>query len=442
MSDDNPPRACLADFGSMTIVLDPDHPMSCSAQLEGGTTMFMPPELLVPSKFGFNDSVPTPQADVYAFGLVIYQVCDQDRSYLSFTYTTQVLTGEIPWRGLRIAELAFKVVEGVRPAKPENASKIGFSDLLWDFVGRCWDGIMELRPKIGEVVAELERAAADWNRVMPPCVQAENVASVSKEPMSGSMEHCEFAIPILTPYRSLNGTGGIFGESSSTVPESLTESQIISSLFEPLNTPSTQCTELPSEVQEAVIKLPNEPQPEPRAPTPPRKDPRDDFPMYCYPHLGQCHQPPPTRIPPKKRKGFVYLKQKFREFFRRSTPDQPHRYNYAYPPSDQMAADELDKGGPFALLPFPRLKPDHRIWNSPQCRTRNGGKRLTNCLRSVAEQACYPRPCGFAVCPKDQRNLNVSGVLPAFSSICTMGLEWPLRSLTPTPRAIPITYFA
>ena len=169
MSNDNPPRACLADFGFMTMVPDPSQPMSCSAQLEGGTTMFMSPELLVPSKFGCKDSVPTPEADIYAFGLVIYQVCDQDRSYLSFTYVVQVLTGDIPWRSLRIAELAFKVVEGVRPAKPENASKIGFSDSLWDFVGRCWDGNMELRPKIGEVVAE-----------------------VSKEPISDSMERGEF----------------------------------------------------------------------------------------------------------------------------------------------------------------------------------------------------------------------------------------------------------
>jgi len=80
MSNDSPPRACLADFGFMTMVLDPRQPMSCSAQLEGGTVMFMSPELLVPSRFGFTESIPTPEADIYAFGLVIYQVCDHDRS--------------------------------------------------------------------------------------------------------------------------------------------------------------------------------------------------------------------------------------------------------------------------------------------------------------------------------------------------------------------------
>jgi len=81
MSNDIPPRACLADFGFMTMVLDPAQPMACSAQLEGGTTTFMSPELLAPSRYGMSNSVPTPESDVYAFGLVTFQVCGQDRGY-------------------------------------------------------------------------------------------------------------------------------------------------------------------------------------------------------------------------------------------------------------------------------------------------------------------------------------------------------------------------
>jgi len=77
MSNDKPPRACLVDFGFMTMVLDPDHPMSCSTELEGGTMRFMPPELLGPEKFGMKNSKPTTQGDIYAFGLVIFQVCEE-----------------------------------------------------------------------------------------------------------------------------------------------------------------------------------------------------------------------------------------------------------------------------------------------------------------------------------------------------------------------------
>ena len=82
MSNDSPPRACLADFGFMTMALDPD-------QLGFGNdmTMFMSPELLVPEKFGFLESVPTPEADIYGLGLVIYQVCEHGRGYPLFTYT-------------------------------------------------------------------------------------------------------------------------------------------------------------------------------------------------------------------------------------------------------------------------------------------------------------------------------------------------------------------
>ena len=74
MSNETPPRACLADFGFMTEVLNPDDWLSCSADFGGGTMAFMSPELFAPSEFGMKDSIPTPEADVYAFGLVTFQV--------------------------------------------------------------------------------------------------------------------------------------------------------------------------------------------------------------------------------------------------------------------------------------------------------------------------------------------------------------------------------
>ena len=90
-----------------------------------------------------------------------------------------------------MAEIAYNVVQGVRPAKPKNASVIGFSDSLWSFVQRCWDGRVELRPKVAEVVSQLERAAADWEGVMPPGTQVDCVVSASPEPVSDSMAHCK-----------------------------------------------------------------------------------------------------------------------------------------------------------------------------------------------------------------------------------------------------------
>lgn len=75
MSNDTPPRACLADFGFTTTVLDIDQHISCSAHLEGGTTMFLAPELLAPQMFGNETSIHTQGTDIYAFAFVIFQVC-------------------------------------------------------------------------------------------------------------------------------------------------------------------------------------------------------------------------------------------------------------------------------------------------------------------------------------------------------------------------------
>ena len=179
------------------MIFDSGQPMSCSAQLEGGTVMFMSPELLMPGRFGLTESVPTLESDIYAFGLVIYQVCVRDRGYLPFVYISQVLTGKLPFPGLGMAEVAMNAVQGVRPTKPENASAIGLSGSLWSFVQNCWNGEMGLRPKVTEVVSQLERAVADWDGVMPPCAQVEPIFSAPPDPVSDSMVLGKLWISIL-----------------------------------------------------------------------------------------------------------------------------------------------------------------------------------------------------------------------------------------------------
>ena len=198
MSNDTPPRACLADFGFMTMVLDPDRPMSCSASLDGGTMMFMPPELLAPQEFGATNLRTTPEADVYAFGLVIFQVRENHREHRPVAHIIQVLTGEFPFRGFWPTGYVFSVVKGMRPSKPRDAPSIGFSDPLWAFVQRCWDANMELRPKVKEVVACLGQAKASWKGVMPPRPQVVQVAAtLSQETESDLGRFREFEILIV-----------------------------------------------------------------------------------------------------------------------------------------------------------------------------------------------------------------------------------------------------
>ena len=84
MSNDSPPRACLADFGFVTAVPDAAQPIANGVQMEGGTMTFMSPELLIPEEFGEDNAVPTPESDIYAFGMVIFQVRQQYYWYLLF----------------------------------------------------------------------------------------------------------------------------------------------------------------------------------------------------------------------------------------------------------------------------------------------------------------------------------------------------------------------
>ena len=91
------------------------------------------------------------------------------------------------------------VQEGKRPDKPENASAIGFSDSLWSFTQRCWDGNMKLRPKVGEVMRRFREAAANWDGLMPPCAQAEGGGSDLQCELSDSMKYSEFWVLITSP---------------------------------------------------------------------------------------------------------------------------------------------------------------------------------------------------------------------------------------------------
>ena len=316
MSNHVPPRACLADFGFTTMVFDPAQPMSCSAQLEGGTMVFMSPELLVPKNFGMDNALPTPEADIYAFGLVIFQVREQGWRYCDFSHFVQVLTGEFPFRGIGQMQLGWSLLEGLRPDKPEDASSIGFSDSLWGFVQRCWDGDMKSRPKVAEVVTHLEGAAADWKGLMPPYVRVVHVVSGPQEEGSDTMKFREFGIFIPLWYRSPNnGTGGVFPSSLSADPERTIKSRTTSGLFSSRKTVSTQYTEPLQEEprpQEAVTKPSQEPQPESRDPA---EEPHDDLHGATYPHLNQNYEPPPSKIPQKKRKGFKRFTSMLREFF-------------------------------------------------------------------------------------------------------------------------------
>ena len=78
MSNDKTPRARLGGFDFITAALGLDRKLSCSAGIVGGTMWFTSPELMVPTMYDKEYSPTTPEADIYAFGMVIFQVCERD----------------------------------------------------------------------------------------------------------------------------------------------------------------------------------------------------------------------------------------------------------------------------------------------------------------------------------------------------------------------------
>ena len=144
LTNEDPPRACLTDFGLSAFA--PDTQGVTNTITAGGTPIYMAPELLVPAKFGSASSRPTKPADIYALGMVIFEV----------------LSGCQPFyeRKWDIFEVIYHVVGGERPAKPDNAEQVGFGDGVWELVEACWVEELTTRPTIDRVLSHLTRVAA------------------------------------------------------------------------------------------------------------------------------------------------------------------------------------------------------------------------------------------------------------------------------------------
>lgn len=151
IADEMPPRACLADFGLSTFI--PNTPWGRSTSTAGGTPLYMAPELLAPGTFGLAASRPTQPADIYALGMVVYEV----------------LTGFDPFYDLNLGpfEIVLRVSAGKRPTKPGNAEGIGFGSGTWELVQECWKTQSTRRPTVERVVQHLELVSASSTLVPP-----------------------------------------------------------------------------------------------------------------------------------------------------------------------------------------------------------------------------------------------------------------------------------
>ena len=132
---DEASRACLADFGLLTIMSDPANLIPSSSQTQGGTVRWMSPELVAPEKYGFKKGHLTRSSDCYALGMVIYET----------------ISGNVPFHEHSDISASVKVMLGEHPTRGEV-----FPEHLWKVMESCWASTPEDRPSIGDVLRCLE----------------------------------------------------------------------------------------------------------------------------------------------------------------------------------------------------------------------------------------------------------------------------------------------
>ena len=138
-------HARLADFGFLTVVSDPTHPITSSSYSAGGTIRWMSPELLFSDETGPKGSRPTKQSDCYALGMVVYEV----------------LSGQAPFAPSGRFAVMRKIMDGEHPQRPRGVEGAWFTDDLWRMLNRCWATRPESRPSSSAVLECLERVSRD-----------------------------------------------------------------------------------------------------------------------------------------------------------------------------------------------------------------------------------------------------------------------------------------
>ena len=136
-------HACLADFGFLTIVLDPTNASTSSTLVIGGTTRWMSPELLSSDPTDPEVTRLTKQSDAYALGMVIYEV----------------LSGQPPFTPFHTNIVMLKVIQGERPGRPNGPEGVRFTDDLWRTLNQCWEAVPQRRPSAEVVFKCLEQVS-------------------------------------------------------------------------------------------------------------------------------------------------------------------------------------------------------------------------------------------------------------------------------------------
>ncbi|KIJ11878.1 hypothetical protein PAXINDRAFT_15208 [Paxillus involutus ATCC 200175] len=133
-------RACISDFGLSMLLTQLGGSTYATSRQGEGTLRWVAPELHDPEVPADEENplsvLPTPQSDVYSFGMIMLQV----------------LTGRVPYNYyIRDSQVLSAILKRIIPQRPNRGL---VNDRQWAFMQRCWMpvGVGEPRPGDDEIV--------------------------------------------------------------------------------------------------------------------------------------------------------------------------------------------------------------------------------------------------------------------------------------------------
>ena len=195
--------ARIGDFGLTNVTTSASISMALSTPSGGGTCRWMAPELLKSDDAGGASPKPSKESDVYAFGMLAYEVNTiATLSSDSGLKTCQIFAHCTPFRHLNSDYLVIlDVIAGKRPVRPPHREVLGLEDSMWDIVRGCWDSDPQTRPTIKGVRGFLGQASRRWSPPAPETIDGfdfDSSAEINIDSTTGNftrmcsnIEHCD-----------------------------------------------------------------------------------------------------------------------------------------------------------------------------------------------------------------------------------------------------------
>ncbi|EMD33056.1 hypothetical protein CERSUDRAFT_87399 [Gelatoporia subvermispora B] len=132
--------ACISDFGLAALNYSSK---LVTLSVQAGSTRWMAPELLDPEHFGLERAELSAQSDIFALGMIIWEL----------------FTGRIPYYHLqKDAQVMSSILRNMRPLRPVQAVSFGLDDDIWELAEACWAENLRERPPMAVVLGRLKDA--------------------------------------------------------------------------------------------------------------------------------------------------------------------------------------------------------------------------------------------------------------------------------------------